>query len=200
MLLTATGGAVALVSELWPNQVSCLHRHHGNHCHVIFRWTDDRFKTDATDRAQVADHLGVTLIVAEMLRKPRQKYVSCWAEDDAETKQEAARQAGSKLDAIPPFGESSSIARRRRLQIGTDMTGIGMQYCHARLCSLEERFIKMGDASRFLSSDTISAPSPSRPSIDYSSLAQVVCQLSENSWSNLTSRTELVDLETTLKE
>ncbi|KAG5455070.1 arginine--tRNA ligase msr1 [Clonorchis sinensis] len=80
-------------------------------------------KTDSMN--EVADQLGITCLVIEMLRKGRQKPINL----------------GSFLGysvVSETNGGSTTISDN------SDLSGLGLQYCHARLCSLEERALKAG--------------------------------------------------------
>ncbi|KAL5104343.1 hypothetical protein TcWFU_008676 [Taenia crassiceps] len=71
----------------------------------------------------VADHLGVTWLMAEMLRRPRLQpvYLNLRCHDNQ------------------PCGHNVySVAET------PDLTGLGLQYCHARLFSLEQKAISRG--------------------------------------------------------
>ncbi|KAF8562011.1 hypothetical protein P879_05580 [Paragonimus westermani] len=63
-----------------------------------------------------ADHLAVTCLAVEMLRKARQKPI--WLHS---------------FLGYPVMAESTPLVDN------TDLSGLGLQYCHARLCSLERR-------------------------------------------------------------
>uniref|UniRef100_A0A5K3EJ53 Probable arginine--tRNA ligase, mitochondrial n=1 Tax=Mesocestoides corti TaxID=53468 RepID=A0A5K3EJ53_MESCO len=83
-------------------------------------------RVDPSDPAfdVVADQMGVTWLVAEMLRKPRLQPV----------------QLQIRLDGVSQTGHSGSHS----LVDSRDLTGLGLQYCHARLCSLEQKAIARG--------------------------------------------------------
>ncbi|VDK21901.1 unnamed protein product [Taenia asiatica] len=72
----------------------------------------------------VADHLGVTWLVAEMLRRPRLQPVYL----------------NLHCHGNQPCGHSSAYSVAET----PDLTGLGLQYCHARLFSLEQKAISRG--------------------------------------------------------
>nr|VZI38769.1 unnamed protein product [Spirometra erinaceieuropaei] len=107
-----------------------------------------RFEEVSEAARRVADQMGVTWLVTEMLAKPRLLPVrtSLKVKDG-----ELGWRVGSH-----------SVADQR------DLTGLALQYCHARLCSLEEKAIAAGllspsmdelETSQTLSSALYGAPS-----------------------------------------
>ncbi|VDP88934.1 unnamed protein product [Echinostoma caproni] len=84
---------------------------------------------DLQKALDTADQLGVTCLVIEILRKRRQKPVhlrSFLGNAVVRTEQD-------DVDEV-----SNSIVDK------TDMSGLGLQYCHARLYSLEQRAVNAG--------------------------------------------------------
>ncbi|KAF5406012.1 Arginyl tRNA synthetase [Paragonimus heterotremus] len=74
--------------------------------------------SSSSSDTSVADHLAVTCLAVEMLRKTRQKPI--WLHS---------------FLGYPLVAESTPLADY------TDLSGLGLQYCHARLCSLERRAV-----------------------------------------------------------
>ncbi|BHF82214.1 Arginyl-tRNA synthetase [Sparganum proliferum] len=107
-----------------------------------------RFEEVGEEARRVADQMGVTWLVTEMLAKPRLLPVRT-----------SLKVKDGKLGWRVG---SHSVADQR------DLTGLALQYCHARLCSLEEKAIAAGllspsmdelETSRTLSSALYGAPS-----------------------------------------
>ncbi|VDO04995.1 unnamed protein product [Rodentolepis nana] len=75
----------------------------------------------------VSDQMGVTWLVSEMLRRPRMQPVHLYLrfKDDHQSGRIGSSGAHSTADS-------------------RDLTGLGLQYCHARLCSLEEKAMANG--------------------------------------------------------
>nr|CDS26905.1 arginyl tRNA synthetase [Hymenolepis microstoma] len=75
----------------------------------------------------VSDQMGVTWLISEMLRRPRMQPVRLYLrfKDDYQS---------GRVDSSS--AQSTSDSR--------DLTGLGLQYCHARLCSLEEKAMASG--------------------------------------------------------
>ncbi|VDL96302.1 unnamed protein product [Schistocephalus solidus] len=83
-----------------------------------------RFEEVSEEARRVADQMGVTWLVTEMLAKPRLLPVKTSL---TVRNEELSLKSGSH-----------PVADQR------DLTGLGLQYCHARLCSLEEKAVTAG--------------------------------------------------------
>lgn len=71
----------------------------------------------------LADHMGVTWLVAEMLKKPRLRPINMRIHLQPESEEDVTVDMEHRLQADP----HSHVDQR-------DLTGFGLQYCHARLC------------------------------------------------------------------
>ncbi|KAM3173708.1 hypothetical protein ACTXT7_012027 [Hymenolepis weldensis] len=83
--------------------------------------------SDADLFEDVSDQMGVTWLIAEMLRRPRLQPVRLYLRF----------QDNHQLGRTDDNNALSTTDSR-------DLTGLGLQYCHARLCSLEEKAMANG--------------------------------------------------------
>nr|AAW27455.1 SJCHGC05541 protein [Schistosoma japonicum] len=90
------------------------------------RITQNESTNSSLSRGEIADHLGVTCLVTTMFTNPRQKPINL--------------QTFLGLPVMPP----SSSQLLKSSPNGSELNGLSLQYCHARLCSLESRSISTG--------------------------------------------------------
>ncbi|THD28334.1 putative arginine--tRNA ligase [Fasciola hepatica] len=116
----------------------------------------------------VADHLGVTCLVVEFLRQRRQKPVRL-----------RSFMGNPVANTGPTDPNSGSDGGGLDT---TDLSGLGLQYCHARLCSLERRAIQSG---------IISSDSAHSDQTDLTVLCEKIDQLDSTLWTNANQSMEL---------
>ncbi|KAH8858187.1 putative arginine--tRNA ligase, mitochondrial [Schistosoma japonicum] len=90
------------------------------------RITQNESTNASLSRGEIADHLGVTCLVTTMFTNPRQKPINL--------------QTFLGLPVMPP----SNSQLLKSSPNGSELNGLSLQYCHARLCSLESRSISTG--------------------------------------------------------
>lgn len=92
--------------------------HYLNSLKLYIIFADTRISSSDADLFEdVSDQMGVTWLIAEMLRRPRMQPVRLYLrlQDDHQLGRTNNNNAQSTTDS-------------------RDLTGLGLQYCHARLC------------------------------------------------------------------
>ncbi|KAK4468260.1 hypothetical protein MN116_008414 [Schistosoma mekongi] len=90
------------------------------------RVTQNESTNSLLSQGEIADHLGVTCLVTTMFTNPRQKPINL--------------QTFLGLPVMP----TSNSQSLKSSPDGSQLNGLSLQYCHARLCSLESRSISAG--------------------------------------------------------